>query len=176
MFAEITPIIDYSVRGLCKNPYHNHPKGCPNWGKDKCPPIIAKLEDFFDTTQPMYFIWNEFDLGSHIEKMKEKHPDWTDYQLRCVLYWQPKARKQLKEEIIKFKKLHPEYFVSTGPEAMGQCRGCCGAYACRPGVHVSIAMDHHAVRRIRSDFDDHHLSDFSAAAPRFRFLYRAQYS
>lgn len=119
MFAKIEPIIDYSVRGLCKKAYHNHPKGCPNWGKDKCPPIIAKLEDFFDISQPMYFIWNEFDLGSHIERMKEKHPDWSDYQLRCVLYWQPKARKQLKEEIIKFKKSHPEYTISTGPEAMG---------------------------------------------------------
>lgn len=119
MFAKIEPILDYSVRGLCKSPYHNHPKGCPNWGKPKCPPDMVKVEDYFDINQPMYFIWNEFDLGSHIEKMKEKHPDWSDYQLRCVLYWQPKARKQLKEKIIEFKKQHPECTVNACPEAMG---------------------------------------------------------
>jgi hypothetical protein len=48
-----------------------------------------------------------------------KHPDWTDYQKRCVLYWQGTARSQLKKEILKFEKDHPECVVSTGPEAMG---------------------------------------------------------
>lgn len=119
MYAKVVPIIDYSVRGLCRKPYHNHPKGCPNWGKDKCPPGIPKLEDYFDADKPLYIIWNKFDIGSHINKMKEKHPDWTDYQTRCVLYWQGTARKQLKNEIIEFKRDNPGLVVTTSPEAMG---------------------------------------------------------
>lgn len=119
MYAEVKPIIDYAVRGLCRKPYHNHPKGCPNWGKDKCPPKLPKLEDFFDTKEPLYMIWNKFDIGKHIEKMRKKHPNWTDYQLKCVLYWQGTARVELKKEIEKFKKDHPDCVVTTGPEAMG---------------------------------------------------------
>jgi len=119
MYSRVDPVIDYAVRGLCRKPYHNHPKGCPNWGKDKCPPKLPKLEDFFDTSKPLYMIWNRFDIGKHIEKTRANHPDWTDYQLRCVLYWQGTARAQLKKNIEEFKKDHPDCVVTTGPEAMG---------------------------------------------------------
>jgi hypothetical protein len=51
--------------------------------------------------------------------MKRKHPNWTDRQLYCCLYWQGTARKNLKNEITKFKKSFSNHIVTTCPEAMG---------------------------------------------------------
>jgi predicted metal-binding protein len=119
MYKKVDPTINYKVRGLCRKPYHNHPKGCPNWGKDKCPPKLPRFENYFDIDEPIYFIWTKFNIGEHIEKQREKHPDWTEPQLRNSRHWQGKARKKLKEEVQKFKNEHPEYEISYGPEAMG---------------------------------------------------------
>ena len=43
-----------------------------------------------------------FDLHSYVEKMRQRHPSWTETQLLNVLYWQGTARKKLKEHIKKF--------------------------------------------------------------------------
>jgi hypothetical protein len=51
--------------------------------------------------------------------MHEKHPTWTDRQIKCCLYWQSKARKQLREKIKLFLSEHPELIVLTTPEASG---------------------------------------------------------
>lgn len=51
--------------------------------------------------------------------MKEKHPEWSERQLKCCLYWQPGARKKLKQNIVDFLKIFNEYSVTACPEAMG---------------------------------------------------------
>jgi hypothetical protein len=51
--------------------------------------------------------------------MEAKHPDWTRRQIECCLYWQPKARKQLKTEISKFRMEFPNYNIIVNPEAQG---------------------------------------------------------
>lgn len=119
--VQVNPVIDYSVRGLCVKPYYNHPKGCPNFNKKKgCPPNAELFDKVYDLTKPVYAICNIFDLRSHIERMREKHPDWTDRQLRCCLYWQSKARKELMKHIKEFYREYGlEYKVETCPEAMG---------------------------------------------------------
>lgn len=119
--TEIKPVIDYSVRDLCIKPYHNHKKGCPNWNKKKgCPPTAEKIEDVIDLTQTVFCIYNKFNLGKHTNKMEEKHPKWSEYQLRCCLYWQGKARKELKEKIELFRQyFDSKYIVLTCPEAHG---------------------------------------------------------
>ena len=120
MIIEIKPVIDHSVRGLCWKPYTNHPKGCPNAGKcDRCPPKVPFFEDVYDLTKPIYAVVNEFDLGEHVERMKIKQPNWTYRQLSCVLYWQPKARKALKEKVKEALNTHKEYSVTYCPEGMG---------------------------------------------------------
>jgi predicted metal-binding protein len=120
MYKEIIPIINYNVISLCKQPYHNHNKGCPNWNKKiGCPPNTKMFDKIYDMSKPIYVIYNIFNLKEHTNNLKLKYPNWTEYQLKCCLYWQPKARKQLSEEIIKFKKEFPNYTIDKCPEAEG---------------------------------------------------------
>jgi hypothetical protein len=120
MIIQVKPVIDYSVRNLCFKPYPRHPKGCPNFGKrDTCPPKALYYDKVYDLTKHVYAIYNVFDFKEHVDKMKSKHPLWSENQLRCVLYWQGSARKSLKNKILEFLKENREYQVETCPEAMG---------------------------------------------------------
>ena len=110
--------IDPAFRDLCRKPYYNHPRGCPNYGKKKgCPPQQKLFFDVFDCD--LYLIYTEFDLASHVKKMRKKLPNWTDLQLYCCLYWQGTARKNLKAEIQRARKLLPHHHITACPEAMG---------------------------------------------------------
>lgn len=115
-------ILDKRVRGLCAKPYPLHPKGCPNFGKrETCPPQARLYQDVYDLSAPVYAVVNEFDLGGHVGRMREAHPDWSDRQCRCVLYWQGGARKALKQRIAEALR-DPRcagYRAETCPEAMG---------------------------------------------------------
>lgn len=110
MFYKINPIIDNGVRILCLRPYGyngkqwSHPKGCPNFSrKDGCPPQAKLIIELLDFTKPIYAIWNVFDFESHCNRMRKLHPQWSQRQVECCLYWQPKARKQLQEKILEFR-------------------------------------------------------------------------
>jgi len=120
MNVEVEVIVDYSVRDLCILRYPNHPKGCPNFGKrDDCPPNALKIEDVLDLNKTVYAVYNVFLFREHVARMKETHPEWTERQARCCLYWQPKARKQLKEKIVEFKEQFPKLYIVKNPEACG---------------------------------------------------------
>jgi len=120
MKSEVIPIISYDFRSMCFKPYPNHPTGCPNFGKrSSCPPCVPVFEEVFDVAKPLYVIWTTFPIGTHIAKMKALHPNWSERQLTCCLYWQGSARKNLKREIFKFQTSHPSLFITTCPEAMG---------------------------------------------------------
>jgi len=114
-------IIDPKVRGLCVKPYPNHKKGCPNYAKKKgCPPMCPVISETLDLSQPVYAIWNTFPIGEHVERMKAKHPDWTERQLYCCLYWQPKARKQLRQLVDEFCfAMRQSFTIVACPEAQG---------------------------------------------------------
>jgi hypothetical protein len=79
------------------------------------------FDQVFTLNEPIYAIFSVYDLNAHVEKMREKHPEWTETQLLNVLYWQGTARKNLKQKNSEFNKLFKEkgYFVTTSPEAMG---------------------------------------------------------
>lgn len=118
--AQVAPILDTSVRGLCTRRYHGHPKGCPNFNKKAgCPPGAPLFADVFDLGKPVIAVWNVFDLGAHVEKMRAKHPDWSWAQLTCCLYWQGTARKALREEIAAALRANPGTHAEACPEAMG---------------------------------------------------------
>jgi len=118
-WIEIKPVIDLKVRALCKHPYYNHRNGCPNFSKKEgCPPSAPLINDILDLSKPIFAIYNIFDLFFHVQKMRKKHPLWSYRQLSCCLYWQPTARKQLREEIRKFLKKIRLKIVNC-PEAQG---------------------------------------------------------
>jgi hypothetical protein len=116
----IKPVIDKRVRGLCAKPYPNHKFGCPNWGKcERCPPKSPLIEDVFDFTKPIYAVYNVFNFKAHVDKMKAKHHDWSELQLKCVLYWQGSARKKLKERVFAFLKENRGLTACFTPEGGG---------------------------------------------------------
>jgi hypothetical protein len=118
-YIKVSPVYDPKMIALCVRPYPNHPKGCPNFGKKKnCPPC-PPIHQVIDLNQNIYAIYNVFNFGEHVRKMQQKHPNWTRRQLECCLYWQPKARKQLKIILNEFLHEHKDYFVVVCPEACG---------------------------------------------------------
>lgn len=121
MYKKVEIVIDQSMRGLCAKPYPNHKKGCPNYNKrHDCPPLVPLIGKVFDLSKPIYAIWNIYDFGGHTERMRDAHPQWSDRQVECCLYWQGSARKQLKSEIEDFMKVHGNgYIILTTPEACG---------------------------------------------------------
>ncbi len=123
---QVAPVLDPKMRAMCVRPYEGHPKGCSNFNKKEgCPGKVPLCEQVFDLTQPTYFIYSGFDLGAHVERMKVAHPDWSQRQLVCCLYWQGTARKALTAEIAAFYKvldpgLSPHRpVVNRCPEALG---------------------------------------------------------
>ena len=111
-------IIDKQAREWCKLPYPDHPHGCPNYGKKKdCPPQAPFIESFISLSKPHFFVCQRFDLGSWSKQMKEKHPEWSDRQARCCLYWQGHVRKLLRESVKK--NLRPGMIYTLCHEAMG---------------------------------------------------------
>jgi len=113
-------VLSSQVGAWCKIPYPGHPKGCPNYGtEDRCPPHAPHVSEYFDTSRQLYIVHSEFDLSGHQERMQEAHPQWSDRQCRCVLYWQPRSRKQLKERAAQAMKSLGLDAMAWVPEAMG---------------------------------------------------------
>lgn len=118
------PVIDLSVRNLCRNPYHAHPRGCPNWGRKWCPPNAPNFKKFVDMRRPIYLCVNSYDLGKHAEIARKKHPEWSERALRNLRHWQGTARKQLRDGMKKFIEkcdldLYDDIIEIHCPEAMG---------------------------------------------------------
>ena len=120
MFKLVNPVIDFSVRELCYKPYYNHRRGCPNWNKRKsCPPKLLTIDKILDLEKPIYIIYNCYNFLEHTKKMRKLHPDWTNRQVECCLYWQGTARKQLKAEIKRFLREYRGYYIESCPEGAG---------------------------------------------------------
>lgn len=102
---------------FCKSPYPGHAKGCPkkvgacNGGN--------YITDVLDVDQDMWLVHSEFDLMAHVERLRVVHPDWSERQLRCVLYWQGTSRKQLRERVVIAMKVTKANFVTFVPEGLG---------------------------------------------------------
>jgi hypothetical protein len=115
-------LLDCPPGDLCQRRYSGHGRGCPNYGKrETCPPQAERWTPDSCWGKAWYAIWNAFDFGAHVEKMRGLHPNWSQRQLECCLYWQGTARKKLKDEVIEF--LHhvtpPLPTVEWVPEAHG---------------------------------------------------------
>ncbi len=120
LWQQVRLVVDHTVRGLCARPYEGHRRGCPNFGRcGRCPPQAPLVERVLDLTEPVWVAWSTFDLGSHVRRMRERHPNWSDRQLACCLYWQPKARTVLRSVVGDFLESHPGLHVLWTPEACG---------------------------------------------------------
>ena len=112
-------ILDYRAREWCKLPYPDHPLGCPNYGmRCTCPPKAPRVEDYFDLSRALWLIVVPFNLAGHISAMRQKHPNWSERQARCVLYWQAGVNKELRLEASRFARNNGLIYTLC-PEAMG---------------------------------------------------------
>lgn len=121
-YKKVEPVVDFSMRKLCARPYYGHSKGCPNYGKKKgCPPHSPTIDKLIllNIKQPVYAIFNKFDFKEHCDRMRNLHPEWTNRQVECCLYWQGKARKKLKGKILQFIFKYPHYDIVQCPEGAG---------------------------------------------------------
>jgi len=114
-------LITENTKKYCFAVYPGHTKGCPNafgrcWGYDgKCRQTI--ITDLINPQYPVYIIYSEYNLAKHIRKMKLRHPDWTERQLRNVYYWQKSSFKLLDIEIKQFNI--PQGYRQFGIEGYG---------------------------------------------------------
>jgi len=109
-----------SPRSMCIRPYHNHPKGCPNFGKKEgCPPNIPMFDQVYDINKPIYLIINEFNLLEHVNNMKKTHPDWSNYQLYNSRYWQGKSISVNKKVSYAWINEHSNLVLTNWVENMG---------------------------------------------------------
>ena len=115
-------IYNIKARGeWCRLPYPGHKEGCPN--TDKC---IERRQDFhiieLQTQNKIdwYAVLEKFSLKKHAEKMKTKHPDWTEKQCRNLLYWQGGVRKRLIKKTFDFANKDTNTVIILDiPEASG---------------------------------------------------------
>ena len=113
-------VVSKSIGRWCQLPYIDHSQGCPNYRKaKKCPPRAMRVGEYFDLSHPLFFVHSEFNLATHIAKMEQLHPEWTLKQCKCVLYWQPVSRKQLRHRIKEASELLGTNATTDIPEAMG---------------------------------------------------------
>jgi len=77
------------------------------------------IDEVIDVNRPVYLVYSEYDLESHVGKMRQRHPNWSDRQCRCVLYWQGASKKLLKQEVKKAAFETKSIKIITKPEAMG---------------------------------------------------------
>lgn len=97
----------------CKLPFPGHPSGCP-----KFPKCIDEREDFKNLPAlRWYAVIKEFDLKEHAQRMKEKHPKWSEKQCRNASYWQRKVMASLMRMSEEFAE--PDDIILDNPQACG---------------------------------------------------------
>jgi predicted metal-binding protein len=104
MITRIEPrliLFNKKIQHLCKVPYYNHKKECPNYGKkDRCPPNQLLIDKVLDFNKNVYVIYTKFCVGEFAERMRQKHPEWANHprQWYNPRRWQPRARKIQRNE------------------------------------------------------------------------------
>lgn len=122
MKVKIIPLkeveLNSHVGEWCQLPYLGHPHGCPNYNKKlTCPPNAL---DFKDLVKPPFtLVGVRFDLESHAKRMLERHPEWSERQCRCLLYWQGRVNKHLREACEKVASQILNSRIVYVPEANG---------------------------------------------------------
>jgi predicted metal-binding protein len=122
MIIDITGklVIQAACREWCKMPYLDHSKGCPNFGRSKnCPPKAASVNEVFDLRYQHWFAVEPFNIAAHTAALLRVHPEWSERQARCCLYWQNGVRARLQTQCLLHQMEHPGCVFTLLPEAMG---------------------------------------------------------
>jgi hypothetical protein len=85
----------------CRNKYKKRPKGCPNWGKESCPPNVKYQEKKVLCYGAFTLVWMTFKFKRYKELRKEQHPDWEDGMLGNSRHWQSALKKWFYAHILK---------------------------------------------------------------------------
>lgn len=106
------------TRLWCQLPYPNHPRGCPNYSnKETCPPKASYKPEILNDYSNFLLVYAIFNLKKQKERMLLKHPNWSQKQASCLLYWQNSVKKILREyinEIYIRNKKKRIYLFSSG--------------------------------------------------------------
>lgn len=126
----------------CQIPYADHPHGCANYNnKPECPPKTPFFKDFCFMYSEFMLVWIEFDFQEYRHQMQVLHPQWTDRQLRNVLYWQGQVKKYLRTELQKLRtwqNFQPPIFLFKGWLGCGHYNEVCAMEA--TGINVFTTL------------------------------------
>ncbi len=104
---------------LCVQPYYNHKRGCPNFGKKEgCPPNLRHISEEYDMDS-IHILLLEFPFGEYFAQRKEVHPDWTNRALINPRHWQNHLRACLNREWENIQDDYPEHTFIYNPEGQG---------------------------------------------------------
>jgi predicted metal-binding protein len=149
MISRVTVKLDPSVRDLCRRPYPGHSRGCPNAGKKfGCPPAAPPLGELLDLSRKVYAVWVDFDLAAHRRRMLAKHPDWSDRQANCCLYWQRTADGQLADHILDLLRNGLRQIIPP-PIKTVFCPEACGVDMTATMLTAGIALEWPPVETVR---------------------------
>lgn len=84
-----------------------------------CPPLVLYVEEILDLGRPIYLVLQEFDLVGYVEGRRKLFPDWTEAQLRNVLYWQNGNLVALRRRVDSEHRLLRTGTALIKPEANG---------------------------------------------------------
>jgi len=120
--VRVEPIVSRKFQGACRMPYPGRPGGCPNFDhKRGCPSGVPLFNEVF--RGPVHAVFYRFNLEAFGERMLARNPKMTRKQSRCLLYWQPRARKHLRELVAYtlewFRERNKRRMASVCPEALG---------------------------------------------------------
>lgn len=105
----------------CQLPYSEHKKGCPNYGKGLlCPPKSPFYRDIVKNWQCFSVVYAVIDLKGYKDEMRISHPNWSEKQLSCVLYWQRRVKVKLRSEVDKICNIGNDLVLGCG-SGFGDC-------------------------------------------------------
>jgi predicted metal-binding protein len=98
---------------------------CPNYNHTwSCPPVAPYLEEEVKIYKDFYLIYSTFNLASHIEEMKLKHPKWSELRIKLQYQMKSVMRDDLVKEVTifldQYKKLYEKRLILYD----GFCRVC----------------------------------------------------
>ena len=131
-WSKVPPmLLDCPPGDLCQRAYQGHRRGCPNYRKrPTCPPRAERWTPDSIALYEWYAVWVVFEFGAHVERMRVAHPDWSQRQLECCLYWQGTARKRLRRAVDEFLRLelavspHPDQVKEITAYYIPEAHGC----------------------------------------------------
>lgn len=116
----VEAVCDPRMIAHCRDPYPDHPKGCPNWGcKEGCPPHVRYFPRVY--SKDVYIAAIRFNFAQYLVYRRTVHPDWTEKALRNPRHWQGHVRSERNRFLFEYLSKHPEIDgdIIINPEAMG---------------------------------------------------------